>query len=1093
MADDTTMAAGTLQVALTLRKEMGTLAEQTRKDRQTAVEQAEASTRAASAAGDYLSAVEQKVAIAEGIEGRVGTIGAVETRTAALEEEAVPAIAGRATALEGRATALEAAETALGGRATALEGRATSLEAGAVALAGRQDDVEDRAAAVEARATAVETAVSEVGEDADDARQRATLLDERANLLEARAQALESRTDAVEDTALPALAGRATALETAAASLGGRATAVEGRATALEDRADDLEAGTTSLGGRATALEGRADTIQDTDLPALQGRATSLEGRADSLEGRAAALETATGSLVPAAESLAGRATSLEGRAGAVEGRATALEGRTDDLEGAATSLAGRATSLEERSLELEEDRDLLDGRMTAADERANAFDDRTNALEGRATAVEAAATALDGRATTVESRATSLEGRAESLEGRATSVEGAASALDGRATAVEGRATAVEGRATVLEGTSTRLDTRTRRQQQQAVTWSMYVPAALGFAAVAVVTVGANGRVVDTAVAQSAYEARVAPLETAATDVAGRATSLEGRAAALEDDRDLLAGRATALEGRAAAVETDAAALRRATAGVAGQLSFSMWVPGRPGVRVLSIGGNGQEITALAGAADVAALEERVNAARKTAQFFIWLPKQQFPQSVYYVGNNGRQLAFDAGGGSGGDGPGLLKLNYVATVGSNYTTTPTISLWDTTTIYGGSLWGQSFANAGLRPGDVAYSTSPRDPDWALMPSAGIAPGGSNFDAFVPLYSDLSGGTGETILPEMLHHVLAGIHARTGERRQIVGRVHAHSGQPYYALMRGTNVLNQWRQGVRNCVIAAKAQGKSYVEAFCCVLHGEADHSVPWWQMVQNMLQLSRDMTAAAQAETGQTQPVVLILQFPNRSAVTGTVRQSGPNIAYRWLCDHYPHLFVGASPSYGIRQHETDSHPVVDGYRMHGRLFAPAVVGAIAGTGWVGTRAHRFWQTGTSTGRIEVLVPLGGSLVRDESGTLVGYDPDPESPHYIGPPPEGEEATGRDGGIRARDLVGGNNGIVSAVVSGNFIDVTAHRAWGPPGSNFLLGGCRPTGASIAGNNEEMGRTVFRNDTAYTLTDTAELCHHWLEPFELRW
>lgn len=882
MADESTLAGGTLQVALTLRKEMGGLAEQTRKDRQTAAEQAEASTQAAGAAGDYLTAIEQKVAIVEGVEARVGTIGAVETRTTALEEVTVPAIAARATDLEGRADTLEAAKASLEGRATTLESRATTVE--------------------------------------------------------------------------------------------GRATAVEGRATALEGRAGSLEQERNLLDARMTEADDRQTAFDE--------RVNLVEGRTADVEGVAASLATASATLA---------------------GRATTLEGRADGLDAASAALAGRATA----------------------------------------------------------------------LEGRAEDVEAAAATLADRATSVEGRATTVEGRATALEATAAQLATRTRRQDQRALSWSMFVPASLGLAAAAAVTVGSNGRIVEAAVARSAYEARVAPLEAAATEVAGRAT---------------------ALEGRATTVEAEAAALRRATAGVAGQLSWSMWVPQRPGVREIKIGGNGQEITALAGAADVAALEARVTAARKTAQFFIWLPKQQFPQSVYYVGNNGRQLAFDPGGAGGsGDGTALLKINYLATLGSNYTTNPTISLWDTSTLYGGSLWGQSFAVAGLRPGESVYSAAPRDPDWIWMPSAGLAPGGSNFDAFVPLYSDQSGSTGETILPEMLHHVLAAIYARTGERRPIVGRVHAHSGQPYYALMRGTNVLNQWRQGVRNCVIAAKAIGKNYVEAYCCVLHGEADHNVPWWQMVQNKLQLSREMTAAARAETGQTQPVVLILQFPNRSANTGTVRQSGPNIAYRWLCDHYPHLFVGASPTYGIRQHESDGHPLVVGNRMHGRLFAPAVVGAIAGTGWVGTRAMRFWETGPNTGQIEVNVPLGGSLVRDESGTLVGYDPDPESPHYIGPPPEGQEATGRDGGIRHRDLVDGNNGIVSSVVSGNLINVTAYRNWGPKGSNILMGGCRPTGASIAGNNEEMGRTVFRGDTAYTLTDSAELCNHWLEPFELRW
>lgn len=524
---------------------------------------------------------------------------------------------------------------------------------------------------------------------------------------------------------------------------------------------------------------------------------------------------------------------------------------------------------------------------------------------------------------------------------------------------------------------------------------------------------------------------------------------------------------------------------------------TFAGWVNVFDDSDSVRVGSNGLVVTEVPSAAAIQSVRDELAAVSRTNKFFGYLPEDDFEQQTYLVGSNGGLVDFDTGTGGGGggtSGPGLLEVEYLATVGTGYFEDMTAALPDADIDQGVSVWGQSFALAALRPGlgESVFSSEPRDPDWAVMPAAGLVPGATPFDAYQDLYADETGLSGETVLPELLHHLLARLLAKTGERRRFVGRIVGQGGQLYYSLMRGRTLgLANWAASLKSCVAVSRAAGRRYEEVLMVVCHGEADHNTPFWQMYKNYLQLQQDATAIAQALTGQTQPVKLLFYYPNRVANSGSVRQSGPNIAIRMLTENFPHLFASSIPTYGVWQAE-DSHPIVLGYRQLGRAMADPAFGLCYSTGWQGCRPIRFYRTGDDTGRIVWHVPYGGDLVADTSNTVVGYPSDPEDPYYIGPPPIGEEETGRIGGIWIKDEVDGLFGVVSYSISGSSLDLQFSRPFGPVGSNVLMGAARAMGPSIAGDNTNMSRMIFRGDTALTLPGVSDVVYPWAEPFEFR-
>ncbi|WEZ85758.1 hypothetical protein P6U16_22210 (plasmid) [Rhizobium sp. 32-5/1] len=140
--------------------------------------------------------------------------------------------------------------------------------------------------------------------------------------------------------------------------------------------------------------------------------------------------------------------------------------------------------------------------------------------------------------------------------------------------------------------------------------------------------------------------------------------------------------------------------------------------------------------------------------------------------------------------------------------------------------------------------------------------------------------------------------------------------------------------------------------------------------------------------------------------------------------------------------------------------------------------------------QQSDTTIRVECYLPDGGTLTRDESGDLVGYPTDDTDPAYIGPPPIGDEATGRDGGWWVKDKDGAF-GVISSVVSGNGIDITLSRA-GAEGSTTLMYAVRSHSGAVSDTNEDMPRGVFRSTVALAIPGSATPVYDWLVPQNIK-
>jgi predicted nucleic acid-binding Zn-ribbon protein len=135
--------------------------------------------------------------------------------------------------------------------------------------------------------------------------------------------------------------------------------------------------------------------------------------------------------LISSVATLESEMTAVEGRATTLEGEMTAVEGRSTTLEGEMTAVEGQATT--------------LIGEMTAVEGRATT-------LEGEMTVVEARSTTLEGEMNVVEGQATTLIGEMTAVEGRATTLEGEMNVVEGRATTLEGEMNVVEADIVTLE-----------------------------------------------------------------------------------------------------------------------------------------------------------------------------------------------------------------------------------------------------------------------------------------------------------------------------------------------------------------------------------------------------------------------------------------------------------------------------------------------------------------------------------------------------------------------------------------------------------------------------------------------------------------
>lgn len=438
-------------------------------------------------------------------------------------------------------------------------------------------------------------------------------------------------------------------------------------------------------------------------------------------------------------------------------------------------------------------------------------------------------------------------------------------------------------------------------------------------------------------------------------------------------------------------------------------------------------------------------------------------------------------------------------RVTLTSAAGSNYTSDQTLTLPPSDVDIGFVFTGQSYT-FGAALGDPAtppYSTTARDPGFALMPAGGcmrFAANGPGFTAYENLRSiEVMGSTdrfvGETVMPEAANRILATMQARFGVKRRVVCFGAGQSGQRYYVIKRGTQVWTDLMTCIDSAIAVSAAAGQRFVLGAIGICHGEADYSSPPAVYARALREWQSDFQAEIRARTGQTEPVKVIFYAPMRGYGTGDVRVAYSTLAMQEVCASDPHIFALAGPAYQV-EHAADNHPTIAGYRMLGDLFGQAFVEHVMGTGRRPCFVQAVRVLSSTSVQLEIAVPNGGSLVRDESNTIIGYPASTSDPSYIGPPPSGSEANGRDGGLFVRDGAG-SFGVVSSTVSGNSIVVTFSRPFQPGGTSLLIG-ARPQNGTTGGTRADGPRTIFRGSVARTLTGISEPQYDWLTPQEIR-
>jgi len=322
-------------------------------------------------------------------------------------------------------------------RATGIEaGLRTDVDANAAEIASVDSDLSDEIA----RATAAELVLTQ---DLAAEVTRATGVEAG---LRTDVDSVTTRVDAIVGTSpetLDTLQEIVAAFEDADSDLQAVITANSGRLTTNESDIDALEVRATDLESRATLVEGRA-TALETEQSAQAGRLTVNEGDIDDLETKVgtATLQTVATDLSAAINEIhaeldteAGHVDTLQSEMDAVEGRATVLEGRADghdsdiaahnvrlngaeqdidDLEsivGTAT-LATVAITTTEAINELHSEVDINTGKVATLESEMDAVELRATSLENRMAGVDSDQVVQDGRLTVNESDIDSLEAK---------------------------------------------------------------------------------------------------------------------------------------------------------------------------------------------------------------------------------------------------------------------------------------------------------------------------------------------------------------------------------------------------------------------------------------------------------------------------------------------------------------------------------------------------------------------------------------------------------------------------------------------------------------------------------------------------------
>lgn len=323
--------------------------------------------------------------------------------------DAVNQLKVRADAADGEIDDLEA----FAGEGDTLKTQATTLSTAINELVDADSDASDRSAAIEADVATLQTDLGAKGSlDTDDKTSLVVAINELHGEIDANAVSIAAN----------------------AASINSNATNIAANTQAIVDNDSDI----LSLQGRVTQVETDLQNSVATDVAALQAQIDANDSDVINLQSQIASNDVEISTLQTEMDAVEGRATALESRAttlesemdaaevrlDSAESRLTVNEGDIDALEaavGTVGDLDTTATDLVAAINEIHGEADAIDGRMSTAETEIQALEDQAGSatLTTTSQTLSGAVNELKGRADGADADIATLEGRADVLEAR--------------------------------------------------------------------------------------------------------------------------------------------------------------------------------------------------------------------------------------------------------------------------------------------------------------------------------------------------------------------------------------------------------------------------------------------------------------------------------------------------------------------------------------------------------------------------------------------------------------------------------------------------------------------------------------------------
>jgi hypothetical protein len=437
---------------------------------------------------------------------------------------------------------------------------------------------------------------------------------------------------------------------------------------------------------------------------------------------------------------------------------------------------------------------------------------------------------------------------------------------------------------------------------------------------------------------------------------------------------------------------------------------------------------------------------------------------------------------------------------------GANYSGDPTRWLrYPTTTDVGIVCLAQSLGTGAASYDESTVSYSTTDIDGAVMPSTsdGASYRGIAFTEYMPakaieLFAAGSGVRtyGEMPIFEAARYFLARCQAAFSVKPRCVLTVVARGGYTLNQLAPGTLDYQQLIDAVKMNVAASLASGRNYEVCHVMLAHGESMVSVPYEQALGAYRSVIEALCADFRRLTGQQTDPIFHAHSPDRNLVSGDVRLGTGQRVFQTLAIEQRHRFklVGGTYSTDMGAAPGDGHPIIYGYRELGALYGDSIWEAETSYGSLPCMVVEVTRAAANAVDAWVLVPKSGTLVRDETGAIIGY-PTIGSEGYIGPD---TGSAAHDGGFWARDLTGAL-GVESATLGsvgpdGTYpVRLVFHRNY-DVGSTVIMVAARPDNSgNTYGVNSNGARSIFRGSVGLSaIPDQTRTIYHWLVPSQHR-